>query len=180
MVFGEKLLKRYENYNFSQKEFSTAEINIFGAEQTGGGNLPSSDVIDRRRKKVPDCINTLSKDGKLVGYYVLYPLNKTAVTKILKGELYNAKFLELQDIIDAYEHADGLYIGMLVGTNTIAKALIATYMMQDIAKKIDNHKTRYLFAKAGTAKGHKVIKENNFTPIENSQIQFLDLQGLVL
>ncbi len=173
----EYLFKRYKRYKASYTEFSTEEINEFGNRLIPGNHLPPSSIIEKRRKKSPQIINTLSKNGEILAYYVLYPLKKSTNKKILMGELYNAKSLELNDISDAEDDIKGLYIGMLLGSNRIAKAMIMSLLFKSISEKIDKHNIEYVFAKAGSQDGIKIISHNGFKKIDNSQIQVLRVIG---
>lgn len=159
---------------------TTKEINAFGNEQVPGGHLPSSDIIDLRRKKSPNIIKSISKldsnKKALAGYYVLYPLNQHITENILSGSILNAKQLQLQDITPKHSQAHSLYIGMLLGKDRISKAVIEAMLIRDIQTYISENKNiKNIFAKAASTDGNRITANKGFRPIENSQISYVDI-----
>lgn len=172
-----------ERKNIIEDNFGTHEvevINAFGNEVIGGNHLPDASIIEQRRKKSPNVIKTISivegRSKKLVGYYVLYPLTEEITQDILKGDILNAKQLQLKDITMDFSNAYSMYIGMLLGENISSKASIEKILERDIKQYLHkNNKIKYIFAKPASSDGHRIVSQNGFSNINNSEIKYLEI-----
>lgn len=170
-----------EKKNIIEDNFGTHEVEIinnFGNAVIGGNHLPDASIIKQRIKKSSNVIKTISilngYSKELVGYYVLYPLSKDITKDIIAGEVLNAKQLQLKDITEKFNMANSLYIGMLLGNAIYSKAAIERILERDIKKYLlENPNIKYIFAKPASSDGHRIVSQNGFNSIENSEIKYI-------
>lgn len=103
--------------DFASFEELESVIN-FGYKMVGSKHIDLK-TLQKRHLINPEIVCCLferldnNKKGNLIGYYILYPLNKNATDSIEDFKIINGRDLTKEHFVSDFLNASGLYIGML-------------------------------------------------------------------
>lgn len=129
----------------------------------------------RRRYAINNEIITClyeSNSDRLLGYFILYPLNADAFRRIVAGDIRNGRGILDKHLCRAFGHASAIYIGMVGGVKTHAEGYVMQELLERVRLLIMDPKLKAIFTRGATSDGQRVVKSYGFqklpTPSEIS------------
>jgi hypothetical protein len=101
-----------------------------------------------------------------VGYFCVFPLNKSATLSVERGELDGSKITR-EHIASKFAAAAGLYIGAIAARQHGAKGCA----IFELKQMLDWHRYRNcnrIYAKAATEDGLRLLKKHGFRPLSGT------------
>jgi hypothetical protein len=133
---------------------------------------PSEEVLIRRlgeNRQVLHVYERRRADGRLTfcGYTLVYPLRQEPAEKIRAGNIRSAAELDDGSLVDSFEDAEYLYIGMLLGTDRHSRPHITDELRARLRAILAEGDVREIFARPATASGRRLMERYGFLPIRD-------------
>lgn len=103
-----------------------------------------------------------NKKGKIIGYYILYPLNKEAYESIENFKIINGRGLTDDCFSSSFLNAFGLYIGMLGAVGFQNTGYVLKELLYQIEVLIDTGNLKAIYTRGATKSGKRVVSGFDF------------------
>lgn len=149
-----------ESLNYFAKHPEAQEIDSiveFGKNLVDENHI-DAETLKRRfsiNPKIITCLYDSESTIKLIGYFIIYPLTKTAHDKILKGLIRNGREIRDEHICKYFDKASALYIGMVGGVGLHAEGYALNELLETLRVLIRNKKLKTLFTRGATEDGKR-------------------------
>jgi len=156
----------YEFNDLVFKKSDISDICKLGRKLISNNHADES-VLIKRVERNRNIIKAFSDHGNEIrGYYIIYPINKDADSRIFEGKVRNAKSLKESDLTKTIGAASAIYISMLAGEGRHAKALALYNLKRDLRKiSLNSKKVKKLYAKPASQDGLRLMKKYGFEPV---------------
>ena len=177
---SEKLLSLYHRVRsrYYLKTVSYEEINelVLKGYSLVGQNHVSAGVLKRRYSINPEIITGLYdiKTKELLGYFILYPLNEKAHQEIISLDIINGKGIEDHHIVDNFDKASCIYIGMVGALNKRVNSGVIIEFTRKIENIAQLGNLESVFTRGATPSGVRMIENLGFQRLtEPSEISYI-------
>ncbi|HSY19642.1 MAG TPA: hypothetical protein VK815_14970 [Candidatus Acidoferrales bacterium] len=166
-----------------------AKVIVRGVDQIGPCNLQVMDEPDLREahaiiarrmsppiadlqllivnlKKCPNAFQILkSNKGDIIGFFVVYPLKKSAASSIQRGHLTGVE-IGTEDIAGVFHRAETCYIAIVLGNGgRMAHGYTLAHLHNFCGNLMRKRAVRFL-ARPTTSEGLAVVRKHGFTSID--------------
>jgi hypothetical protein len=176
----EKLLSLYHRVRsrYYLKSVSYDEIDdlVLKGHSLVGHNHVGASVLKRRYNLNGEIITGLYdiKTKELLGYFILYPLNEKAHQEIISLDIINGKGIEDHHIVDNFEDATCIYIGMVGALNKRVNSGVIIEFIRRIENIAQLGNLESVFTRGATPSGIQMIKNLGFQRIKDpSEISYI-------
>ncbi|HYO25295.1 MAG TPA: hypothetical protein VEQ85_10115 [Lacipirellulaceae bacterium] len=107
-------------------------------------------------------------DKQLVALAVISALRATAVEGIRQGTIRSGHELSEGHLCRDFRNASGAYIAGIYAVSRPAKAAIVLYVKMQLTTISGYRSVRYLFGRASTAAGRRLLTTNQFQPVKGN------------
>ncbi|MFD4527616.1 hypothetical protein ACFWP7_27545 [Streptomyces sp. NPDC058470] len=98
---------------------------------------------------------------RLEGYIILYPLNRSAVSAVLAGEICAGLQIRPRHVQQRWTSASGIYIAAAAGSTWRARAAVVTLL----EVMTENISPEWIFARPVTKDGLRLMRKSGFQPL---------------
>lgn len=93
----------------------------------------------------------------LCGYFVILPLTVMCAAAVRRGEVTVGKQISTTDLVQPDETCESAYLSVVCAVGARARSALIASVIQVVRNLYTNRGTRYLFARAVTAAGARVL-----------------------
>ena len=136
-------------------------VSYFGGQVTSPQKI--REILSKYRPGLQIALGTEDVPPNVRGYYFLFPINKTCVTKI-KDFNFNVSQIDSGDITAKPRYAEAIYIGGIVGNDFWSRVEILG-AVKSHANIVHQTRSKTAYARAATKDGLRVLVRNGFTPV---------------
>lgn len=176
----EKLLSLYHRVRsrYCLKPVSYEEIDglVLKGYSLVGQSHVSPEVLKQRYEINSEIITGLYdiKTKELLGYFILYPLNEDAYKEIMNVDIINGKGIKNHHIVDNFEDATCLYIGMVGALNKRVNSGVIIEFVRKIENIAHLGNLKSVFTRGATPSGIKMIENLGFQRLKYpSEISYI-------
>lgn len=177
---SEKLLSLYHRVRsrYYLKSVSYDEIDdlVLKGHSLVGHNHVGASVLKRRYSLNSEIITGLYdiKTKELLGYFILYPLNEKAHQEIISLDIINGKGIEDYHIVDNFDKASCIYIGMVGALNKRVNSGVIIEFIRKIENIAQLGNLESVFTRGVTSSGIRMIENLGFQRLtEPSEISYI-------
>jgi len=155
----------------------------FGHDLVGDNHVDLTTLKERFRvnPNILTALFDLSKEQSILGYFIIYPLNKEAYTSIIAGKICNGRGISLKHICKKFENATALYIGMVGGKEGHAKGYVIHELIERLRPLLANGKLKAVFTRGATEDGIRAVGQWHFQQLTSpSEISVLHVNSSLL
>ncbi|MEW6130678.1 MAG: hypothetical protein AB1757_26845 [Acidobacteriota bacterium] len=130
----------------------------------------SESVLLERHRLNPRIIKLIKPQtatvDSMVGFYILYPINRECETLIESGVICQSRELTAAHLCQANESVDALYLSMVYGRTRQAQGYLIYLLYRDLKAIIKaNRSIRYIYVRPVTTVGFQAVEKHAFHPI---------------
>jgi hypothetical protein len=150
------------------------EIVALGVKLVGENHIDGQ-TLKRRYSINPKIITCLySPSRELIGYFIIYPLTKSALNEIVAGSLRNGRDIRDEHLCKRFENAAALYIGMAGGIGMHAEGYVVSELLETLRILTRNKSVKAIFTRGATQDGIRVANSYGFQKLASpSEISVL-------
>jgi hypothetical protein len=117
-------------------------------------------------------------DAELVGYFVLLPVNDACAEKLRGGLITAGRQIELSDLAEPGAKVAAMYLSVVCAIGPRAQRAAIEGVIATLRRLYATEDVRWLFARAATATGARMLARLSGTPFEaDGRIHAIDLNG---
>ena len=117
-------------------------------------------------------------DPELVGYFVLLPVNDACAEKLRGGLITAGRQIELSDLAEPGAKVAAMYLSVVCAIGPRAQRAAIEGVIATLRRLYATEDVRWLFARAATATGARMLARLSGTPFEaDGRIHAIDLNG---
>lgn len=177
---SEKLLSLYHRvrsrYFLTYVDYEDIDELVLKGQSLVGQSHVSAEVLKRRYEINSEIITGLYdiKTKEILGYFILYPLNEKAHQEIVNLEIINGKDIKDHHIVDNFEDATCIYIGMVGALNKRVNSGVIIEFVRKIENIAHLGHLKSVFTRGATPSGIQMIENLGFQKLQDpSEISFI-------
>lgn len=169
----ERLLNLYyrvrSRYFLTYVDYDEIDELVLKGQSLVGQNHVSAEVLKRRYEINSEIITGLYdiKTKEFLGYFILYPLNEKAHQKIISLEIINGKDIKDHHVVDNFEDATCIYIGMVGALNKRVNSGVIIEFIRKIENIAKIGKLESVFTRGATPSGIRMIEDIGFQKLKD-------------
>lgn len=120
-------------------------------------------------------------DDKLVGYFVLLPVNEQCREALRNGAIAAGRQIQLSDLAEPGEKIAAVYLSVVCAIGPRAQSAAIEGVIATLRELYSSDHVRHLFARAATAAGARMLERLSGTTFEaDGRIHAIDMAGYAL
>lgn len=130
----------------------------------------SANFVDRlqARPETATIIEDHTKNGSIIGFYILLPLTASTTAEILNGTIRSGSQLTISNFTKSAKTAHSVYLGGLYGTDVRGRAItVLSLYLKVLNLMFEGRQLDYLFAKPSTKGSLNLRRRFPIKPIYN-------------
>lgn len=155
----------------------------FGRSIVGDNHIDLATLKDRflYNQNILTALYGIDREQSLLGYFIIYPLNKDAYSSIMAGKICNGKDITLAHICKKFDNATALYIGMVGGKEGHAQGYVIHELIERLRPLLAHGKLKAIFTRGATGDGIRAVGQWSFQRLADpSEISVLHVNSSLL